>query len=313
MIRKITAIMTAALLCAMFTYGQEIQDKTHNYRRHRILVYYGTGYASAMYGKIDNSFIHTDYSLSSAAELRYAFFFSQKWGVSLGAGLSNYAAKATLNMEGVIPHYNDPSFDPSGQRYYNLSYKTDNLTEQQRIWALETPLQFHYEHRSAGGKRGVFAGLGAKGYFPVISAQSVFPKDKGTLTVTGYDPFTDTWFDSPPHFGKQDIRTTPAKAKLNYSVDAIADLGGIFRLSAACDFYAGVYGSYGFMDVLPRAAGKKDFITPEPNQLFTVNSLLSSNILSEYNKYVQANRLDWDKADKHWRRWQAGIKIGIHF
>ena len=67
------------------------------------------------------------------------------------------------------------------------------------------------------------------------------------------------------------------------------------------------------MNVMPRAADRKDFITPEHNNLFTVNPLLSSNILSEYNRHIRDNDLTWKKASEYWNRWQAGIKIGIHF
>jgi len=302
--RKATAIIVAALLCISGTYAQHDSE---NYTRHRLYLNYGMGYANTIFDKIDPSFINADYSLSSSLELRYAFFFAPKWGISLGAGVSDFSAKATLNMEGVIPHYNDPSFDPSGHQYYDLYYKTENLKEKQQIRALEIPLQFHFENRPANGKIGLFAGLGAKAYLPIITAQSVFSQADGTLTVTGYESFTDTWFTDAPHFGRQDVRTTPATVKLNYSVDAIADFGGLFRLSDACDLYAGIHAGYGLMDILPKQADKKDVITPERSNLFVINSLLATNMLAEYNKS------NLQKVDEKWNRWQAGIKIGIHF
>jgi outer membrane protein OmpA-like peptidoglycan-associated protein len=99
---------------------------------------------------------------------------------------------------------------------------------------------------------------------------------------------------------------------LRWSIDAIADFGGVFRLSPVYDLYVGVYGSYGFMDVLPKAADKKDFISPEHNKIFAVNSLLATNFLGEYNKYVKANNLNWKSANEKWNRWQVGIKVGVH-
>ena len=308
--RKATTILVAVLFCISETCAQHTSE---DYTRHRIYFNYGMGYANTVFDKIDPSFINADCSLGSAIELKYAFFFAPKWGMSLGVGLSNFSAKATLYMEGVIPHYNDPSFDPSGQQYYDLYYKTENLKEKQQIRALEIPLQFHFEHRPANGRLGLFAGLGAKAYLPFIAAQSVFSQAEGTLTVTGYEAFTDTWFSDAPHFGRQYVRTTPATVKLNYSVDAIADFGALFRLSDACDLFAGVYAGYGFMDILPKQADKKDVIMPERSNLFAINSLLATNMLAEYNKYLQNNNLNFQKVDEKWNRWQAGIKIGIHF
>ena len=311
--KKMTVVLAATVCCLTVAYSQDKQsDNARDYARHRMMTYIGTGYANSIYSKTDNTFMNANYSLGSAIELKYAYFFVPKWGVSLGAGLSHFAAKGTLNMDGVIPQYNDPDFDASGQRYYDLHYQISNLTEQQRIWALEIPVQFHFEHR-LNRRTALFAGLGARGYFPVISAQSKFTQGDGTLTVSGYEAFTDTWYTDPPHFGVQEVRTTPTTVKLQYSIDVIADFGGLFRLSGACDLYAGVYGSYGLMDVLPKTADRKDFITPEHNSLFTVNPLLSSNFLGEYNRYIRDNNLSWKQSGEQWHRWQAGVKIGIHF
>ena len=306
MTRKRITVILAAIFYISAVGAQD-------YARHRVYINYGAGYANSMYHKVNQSFIYNNYTLNQAMEIKYACFFAPKWGVGLGAGISQYTAKNALNIAGVIPRYNDPAYDPTGQRYYDLRYKTDNLTEQQRIWALETPVQFYFEHRTANGKRGILASLGAKGYFPVLKAQSTYRQSDGTLTISGYDAFTNTLYSDPPHFGKQNVPATPATVKLRYSVDAIADFGGLFRLSNFCNLYIGVYGSYSFMDILPKTADKKDFITPEHNNLYTVNALPATNFLGEYNNYIQDNHLSWNKTDEKWNRWQICIKIGIHF
>ena len=318
--KKIALILIIAITGTIAAYSQNdiqanqedkvVYSSNRDYARHRLFVYGSTGYSNSIYDKIDRSFIYNHYSFSSALELKYAFFFAPKWGVSLGAGISRFEAKGTLNIEGVFPRYNDPGFYSSGQRYYDLHYKTNDLVEKQEIYALEAPLQFHFEN--SFGRYGIFASLGAKGYFPIISAKSKFPQ--GTITTKGYEEFTNAWYTDPPHFGERETRSTPANVKLNKcSVDAIADFGGTFRLNYKCDLYFGAYGSYGFMDVLPKNANKKNFITPEQNDNFVVNSLLASNFLSEYNKYVKKNNLGWKTADEKWNRWQVGLKVGFHF
>jgi len=315
--KKIIVILTLALIGMTAVYSQDMQtpqvavgkaDK--DYATHRLFIYGSAGYSNNIYDRINKTFIYDHYSYSAAFEMRYAFFFAPQWGVSLGAGASRFNAKGTLNIEGVLPNYNDPAFDPSGQHYYDLYYKTNDLVEEQIIYALEVPLQFHFEKRL--GSSGIFASLGAKGYFP-LSAQSEFPQGKGTITTKGYEAYTNTWYTDPPHFGEWNVGGTPPKVKLNpYSVDAIADFGTIIRLSRICDLYIGVYGSYGLMDILPKAADKKNFISSEQNNSFTVNSLLASNYLGEYNKYVKDNDLGWKTADEKWNQWQIGLKIGLH-
>ena len=285
---------------------------TKNYAQHRFHVYYGAGYSNDIYSRINNEFIHNNFSCSHMLEARYAFFFAPKWGLSVGAGVSQFMGKGTLNIKGVIADYYDPAFNPSGQASYDLHYTTSNFVEQQRIWALEVPLQFHFEHRAKARRPGVFASLGAKGYFPLISAKSIFPQDNGSLTTSGYEEFTNTWYTDAPHFGEQNIRLTPSATKLRLSVDALADVGMIFRLGCAWDLYLGVYGSYGFMDILPEAADKIDVITSEPSNPYTLNSLLGSNFLGEYNNYIDKNNSNWEKVSETWNKWQVGIKIGIH-
>jgi hypothetical protein len=318
---RIISIFIAALSCAPVARSQDTPvastavrtqsvNTQNEFARHRIHVRYGMGFANSMYDEIDRSFVHVGYALNSTVEMQYAFFFARKWGIGLGIGVSGFSAKSTLNIEGVIPHYNDPAFDPSGQRSYDLRYRTDNLVEQQRIWAVETPLQLLFEHRPSG-RTGFFAGLGVKGYFPVLGAQSTFRE--GLLTVAGYESYTDVLFVDPPHFGPQELRTTPATAKLQYSVDAVADLGAIIKIGRAIDLYAGVYGSYGFRDILPKAADKKDVIAPEHNNLFSLNSLLASNYPAEYNKYIDENRLTLKHTGEKWNLLHIGIKIGINY
>jgi len=308
---KKAILSITALLCLSAAYAQNSEGDTGHSSpatRHHIFTYYSMGYANSIYDRMNNSFIHKNYSLSSTLEARYAYFFHANWGVSLGAGLSCFAAKGTMNFDGVILRYDDPDFDHNNLgRYYNLHYKANDLVEQQRIWSLEVPLQGHFEH-FFNQKYGIFASLGAKFHLPLWS-RSTFPK--GELTTKGYEPLTGAWWENePPRFGKQNTGDVPATAKLRWTVDAIADFGGLLRLSPVHDLYVGVYGSYGFMDVLPKAADKKDFITPEQNRLFHFNALPATNILGEYNKKAKTN--GWKTVSEKWNRWQVGIKVGIH-
>jgi len=313
--KKLISILIIALIGTMAAYSQDLEINQDNagesikdYAKHRLFVYGSSGYSNNIYHRVNKSLVFDHYSYDLAFELKYAFFFAREWGVSLGAGFSRFNAKGTLNIEGMYPKYYDPGFDPSGNHYYDLHYKTNGLVEKQLIHALEVPLQFHFEHHI--GKNGIFASLGARGYFP-LTTQSKF--SKGTMNISGYEAFTDTWYIDPPHFGECEISSLPTNVKMSpYSVDGIADLGGIFRISRKCDLYIGAYGSYGFMDILPKSADRKNFIIPEQNNNFAVKSLLATNFLSEYNNYIKNEKLTWKKADEKWNKWQVGIKIGLH-
>jgi outer membrane protein OmpA-like peptidoglycan-associated protein len=319
---KLITILLAVIFCMTTAYSQNTSSNIINENptdiqtqikceSHRLFIDFATGYSNNIYGNIDRLFVQNKYSSNSTLEFRYAYFFVPKWGISLGVGIACFSAKSLLNIQGVISHYDDPQFDPAGVRFYDLHYKTNNLIEKQQILALEVPLQFHFEHHFPN-KHGITASLGAKGYFPVIIAQSIFPQNKGTLTTSGYEAFSDTWYTDPPHFGKQEMSAMPAPAKLRIGVEAIGEFGGVIHLCNKSDLFLGIYGSYGFLDILPKNEEKKEFINPENNNLDKINSPLASNFLSEYNKYVKINNLEWKKTSEKWNRWQIGIKVGIH-
>jgi len=279
---------------------------------HRINVYIGNSYHNNIYTRVNDAFAKPIYSFGSVVELKYAYFFNEHWGISLGAGLANFHAKARLDLEGVIPHYDDLNFDPGlygAERFYDLHYKATALVEEQNLWAAEVPLQAHFEDKF-GGKNGIYASLGVKGYFP-FAAKSKFTGE-GSLTTWGYEEFMNVEYrDLPNRFGTSTINTETAKAKLRPSVDVIADFGGIIGLYPALDLYVGVYGSYGFLDVLPKTENKIDFITNTPASPTTVNSLLGSKFLNEYKEiYAPAN--NWKTVSEKWNMWQVGVKVGFH-
>ena len=308
--KKLIIILTV-LFCAANAFSQETTESKSqsDYAKHRLHIYGSAGYANNIYNRID--FVNTNYSYSAMLEMKYAFFFAPKWGISLGAGVSRYSAKGTLNISNILRGYDDPDFDAiiGEGRKYDLYYKTNNLAEKQQIWALEVPLQFHFEHK-VNKTSGIFASLGATGYFPIISAQSKFPKGDGTLTTRAYEKDFNCWYKEDNHFGDSEVSVVPAKAKMRISVDLVAEFGGIFRISEICDLYIGAYGSYGFLDILPKE--KVKFITPNPaqNNPYVVNSLLASDYLEVYNTQREAD--DLKKISEKWNRWQVGGKIGFH-
>jgi len=313
--KKIIVIL-AVLFCAANAFSQETTSSIpkSDYAKHRLHIYGSAGYTNNIYNRVAD--IHANCSYSAMFEMKYAFFFAPKWGVSLGAGVSRFAAKGTLNINNILKNYEDPLFttllspmpDDGKIRDYDLYYKTNNLVEKQEILALEVPLQFHFEHK-VNKTSGIFASLGATGYFPIISAQTKFPKGNGTLETWAYEGFTNCWYRNDNHFGDHTVQVVPAKAKMRISADLVAEFGGIFRISEIADFYLGAYGTYGFLDILPK--DKDPFIALNPADKttpFVVNSLLKSDYMEVYNN----GKDDADKVSEKWNRWQVGLKVGFH-
>ena len=278
---------------------------------HRINVHLGGSITNNIYNRLNDDFARTNYSLGSILELKYAYFFNEHWGISAGVGIGHYATKAVLNINGKIPQYNDPAFTSHLDEdvTYDLYYRSDKLVEKQKIWAVEIPVQAVFEHKF-GGRHGIYAGLGVKAFIPV-AAKSIFDND-GTITTKGYENHFDVWYqDLPNHFGTTSYNAVSSKTKLRCSVDLQFDFGGVFGLTRNLDFYLGVYTSLGFLDILPKEDNKVDFITPSEAGGITLNPLMSSKFLAEYNA-ANAGKADYKEIREKWNLFQVGVKIGFN-
>lgn len=276
---------------------------------HRINFYLGGSMTNNIFNRINDDLARTNYSLGSVLEAKYAYFFTEKWGLSLGVGVSHYATNATLNNNGVIEGYNDPDFISSSSHApegttYDLHYRSNDIVEKQRIWAVEIPLQAQFEHRFKSNN-GLYAGLGVKAFIP-IDAKSKFDNE-GTITTKGYESYGNVWYqDMPNHFGTTEYSGKTADAKLRFSVDLQFDFGYIINMSRRTDLYLGVYTSVGFMDILPKEENKVDFITNGDHGDLKMNPTMNSNYLSGYNTMYNKD------VNEKWRLFQVGVKLGLH-
>jgi outer membrane protein OmpA-like peptidoglycan-associated protein len=318
-------IIFSLIFSVVASYSQEVQTETAtdtvakeksttdpSFCPHRINVYLGGSMTNNIYNRVPE--ITTFYSLGSVLELKYAYFFNQNWGISLGVGLSHYAAKAKFNFEGIILDYVDPAFSVNANNpatTYDLIYYSQDLVEKQKIWAIEVPLQANYENKF-GGKNGIYVGLGVKGFFP-FAAKDIFTGD-GEIVTKGWEDYTYALYqDMPNHFGTYPYTGKTVKTKLRCSVDLTADIGGIFALCNKVDLYVGVYSSFGFLDILPKADKKVDFISNAENseEGFEVNGLMGSNFLQQYN-LANASNKDYKAVSEKWHLFQVGLKVGFH-
>ncbi len=263
---------------------------------HRILLRAGAGWNNNVYNKIDN--VNQNYSVVSGLEVGYTYFFNDWVGLGLGLGVSNIQAKGVFNNSGTYENVNDPSFNPlNPAALYDLSYDMTNLSERQNIWAIEIPLTAQFEHRF-GGRHGIYAGVGVKGYIPIYSRTN-FPMDEANISLKIYEEATDALYENlPGHTDDVALTAQSSKMKMRASVDVLAEFGGIINISKSADFYIGGYFSYGFLDILPKE--KTPYIETAADRSYTINGLTNSDIASD----------EWNGK---WNRMSAGVKVGFHF
>ncbi|MCK9339181.1 MAG: OmpA family protein [Bacteroidales bacterium] len=310
-----------ALILAVFTgYSQEIEDEmltsqdstvTDSICHHRINIHLGGAMTNNIYKRSPD--IHQYYSLGSILDIGYTYFFNEHWGLGIGVGLQRNYAKAKLNINGVVADaadladYNQNSIHETN---YDLIYNTQNLVEKQAIWAIEVPLTAQFEHRF-NEKMGLYAGLGVKGYFPIYNKSKLVD---GTLIITGYDPHNNITYPVAVvnhGFGEYQIEGN-GSTKLRCSFDLQADFGGIFAINNKVDFYVGLYCTYGFLDILPKAENQHSFVQLSDNvDKLQYNGLLGSDYLVQYDRKAVENSTE-NIGNLKWNNLQVGVKVGIH-
>ena len=338
-------LLLIGLILAVFTgYSQEIDDEMVTKQdstvedsicHHRINIHVGSGWNNNIYRRVLSYNLNGElvrgikpvYSIGDVFEIGYTYFFNENWGLGIGAGVHHIAAWADMNFRGRINKFNDPYFaehalNPSTT--YDYIFETKGVVERQQIWAIEVPLTAQFEKKFTDAC-GIYAQLGVKGYFPIYNRSWM---KKGTIVTTGYEPFTDALYEQAycinHGFGEFEVKGN-GSTKLRCSVDLQADFGGIFTINNKTDFYVGVWCSYGFLDVLPKAENRHNLVEPTDNAtnlnyngllgsnndiLFDQNQITSTpaNLNSEYTSILREEVI----GNFHWHNLQLGVKLGIH-
>jgi outer membrane protein OmpA-like peptidoglycan-associated protein len=229
------------------------------------------------------------------AELGYTYFFHKNFGIALGVGVNHVAriAKIDHTDDAVISDLRYIKNDPDA--YYDLNYTMIGLKQRHTVCAIDIPLTVQFE-KKFGGRNGIYAGLGVKGYIPISSKVDFAGGDiKYNRIYESYANVTYTPEYIKKHMDPVDVKALPAvKPKMRASIDIIGDFGGIFGISRSADLYIGVYASYGFLNILPKE--KIDFINLPPDD-FKVQQIA--------DKYVNVS--------EKWNLFTVGIKAGFHF
>jgi len=267
---------------------------------HRILLRFGSGYANNMYKEFRKENIAKTCSYNVMAELGYTYFFHRNVGIGLGVGINKVGRIAKINDSQKNVIINDIFYDINNPDYeYLMDFTFKDFTMRHHVWAIEVPLSLQFE-KKFGGRNGIYAGIGIKGYFPISSTVSA-PKGNMTIDLIHGKDVNAKYIDlvrwqEDFHVGKKSV-----KQKMRPSVDIFGEFGGIFGIARNTDIYLGLYASYGFLNIFPKEGID---VTQFDN---VVDHRFSQMIDNEKGarRYV--------KTTDKWNLFQVGLKIGFHF
>lgn len=257
--------------------------------------YLGGAYSSMGYRLQDGKNLG---HIGGEASVRYAYFFTPEWGLSVGVDFSTYGSRGKLN---TMLQW-DGQIDTDGESYNHRAI-THDWKEDQRTYMLSIPLTAQYQHRF-NDKIGIFAALGGFVGLPVSSNYRLV---SGALEHRGYYPqWNLELYDLSNHdFYTEHIGEAFSKEPKKLSLKQISagikmDLGVIVPLNDKIDLFAGVYGSVVCND-----------LQSEQHELgwqqtgFT--DYRQHAFMPTYEGIVNSTYTDAV------RPWNVGIKVGIHF
>lgn len=233
-------------------------------------------------------------SWGAQVHIGYALFFSPNVGLGVGANFSHYGASASL---AGIARWNDV-IDTDGERYNHLAV-IHSLKDRQDIYLVEIPLTFYFEYPLSDY---LFFNLevGAKYGIPVMRNAS-FRADiehQGDYGIWGLN-----LYDVPDHgfYREGDFHDSYAIATRN-QISAFLKLGLAYGINKKLQFFANIYGDYGFMNVFKSGEAALGFQNDRAGMAST------HSFMPDYKGITATNYLSPSSQPI-----QVGVELGLRF
>lgn len=170
----------------------------------------------------------------------YSYFFTPQWGLHTGLGFQSFQSLSTLNYLSSTP-----DIDSQGQSF---TFKANYLNWQERQTALfvDIPLTVQFKLPIAQ-KFGLLASAGGKISIPFNTS---YKSVGGEIVTTGfYSQYNVELSGMPQHGFSTYTNSFSGNLSLKTSCMAIADLGGLYKLTDKTDLYVGGYINYGLNNI----------------------------------------------------------------
>jgi len=243
----------------------------------------GGGYHSLIYKPLDGKWKG---AFDGLVGFNYQVMFTDSWGLSVGAQLSNNRASAVYNFTVDASSYAHPDMVDGGT--YTAEKQYTNWAERQRVMALDIPIQAVYMH-AINNKWDLRTALGLDLNF--VAQNKYFTYD-GQYTMTGYnngvalDPVPSAGFET------RDYGVTGSyNNMLPINVGLSFDLGARYRFVETAGFYFGVYCQYGFVNYL-KATNQDMFTVGEEGPVY--NGAWNSDRVNAVNPLQVGIKLGFD-------------------
>jgi outer membrane protein OmpA-like peptidoglycan-associated protein len=233
--------------------------------KHEFSLYGGGGLSTLKY---DITTGEQKNGLGGTAGLGYTFFFSPKWGLETGAGLSFYNAKYNLNN--LSTKHMTTDMDGAA---FEFRSTVSNYEEKQKAMMVQIPLMLQFQ---TGNKHQFYAALGGKVAIPV---NGTYNSSGATIQNSGYYAAEDYEYTTQEFMGFGSFTGKDGDGDLRFKTAflASAEAGVKWKLKDGLSLYTGAYLDYGLNNIY-KGENNSQFVaynTANPKDL-TVNSVMNS-------------------------------------
>ena len=182
----------------------------------------------------------------------YTYFFSESWGIHIGAGPTFYKVKQNIDL-----NFKNPDLTDSNGYVFDLFTHT-NYGETHKMTFLTVPLMLHYEPKSRRQKRAWWKTNKAEHVFYAMGGvKTSMPYKSGyeagikTINNKAYYPELDNWAATQKFagLGEFDGNTVESEFDLGLSFTLALEAGIKWRLNGYKYLYTGVYFDYGLNNI----------------------------------------------------------------
>ena len=273
--------------------------------------------------ELDGSVGNAGGKIGTGINIKYNYYFS-KWGIGVGAGLSNYKSRASIkggmkdNSVYNLGTYIDDDAMSGLPRNFTLRGRLENISEKQNITFFELPVTALYHTRFSYGKWGAYGSLGIKILMPVSKKYEVEKKTSSKLNVSGFytDDTQDFDMGAPGNpsvvkygFGTLDSPAATLKwkgdSKLNIGYAATFDVGALYRLTNESDMFFGLFLDYCMNEIKNKSISLLSGPAGSSGYQPDANNNIGNGII--YNGLLDSNQTD------RIIPLSFGVKIGVRF
>jgi len=211
-----------------------------------------------------------NFGLGGEFGLGYSCLFMEKVGFYIGADLSFYNTKATLdNMKVVTANLTDNEGDR-----FDMHTTLNTYKETLNAIFLNIPVMLHFQ---AGAKHRFYAMAGVKIGVPLSGK---FKVSDATLTNEAYYPEYDNWLTEQEFAGYGTFTNQNAKgnSKLGISAAIALEIGGKWKLGEKLALYTGAYFDYGLNNIAKDKFVKINYYDEDPADFKTNSALAAGKI-----------------------------------